>query len=490
MHKPAGWIKHLKIMRKFALASVLMLFSVSLIWGWECGHAPPAKSPQHIKAGESFPPLPLPATPLRRSERKNPPAPPILVGKVRCGPDETWTRADNDVENLLKLATQQLGLAYSTTWVDLNRFSYDPDEVPILYITSVEPFIPTETMLKNLKEYLEKGGFLWVNASSGSPDFMRSMMEWINKLYPDRNMYPIYANHPLKNCFYNLASVNVLKENQPSTSDLNLRVLDIGCRAAVILSPFDLGCGWAMHTHPWGSRYVPEDAVKIGMNMITYCLGWIEFGRLYGMTPVFAEKTKRKEGKLYVGQIIHSGDWDPHPASLGKLLRKVAEQTSASVYLDRINVDLKKDSLKDVPLLYMTGHFNPNLSSEEVKKLRDFLLSGGSLIADACCGSQEFADSFRAMMKTVLPEAKPVTWDAQHAIYKVPFNIQKFLYSFPNENRAPLEIYILKGLPAVVFSPYGLGGGWDGTPRPYTRELASEQAQQLGVNIITYLMTN
>ncbi len=51
----------------------------------DCGPPPPAK-PQHQTGGESFPPLPLPATPLRRSEKKRPPSPPALVGKMAMGP--------------------------------------------------------------------------------------------------------------------------------------------------------------------------------------------------------------------------------------------------------------------------------------------------------------------------------------------------------------------------------------------------------------------
>ncbi len=472
----------------------IFLFVVAFVtlggvcFAWECGKAPPAKNPQRIKAGEAFPPLPLPATPLRRSERKNPPAPPVLVGKVICGPDETWTRAENDVENLLRLAAQRIGVSYQSIKIALKRFSFDPDEVPILYITSVEPFVPDEKAMVRIKEYLEKGGFIWVNASSGSPEFLKAMVEWIGRLYPDRNMYIAYGNHPLMTCLEDITSVRILKENNPSTGSPNLRILNLGCRAAVILSPYDLGCGWALHTHPWGTRYQPEDAIKIGMNMLTYCLGWIEFGKVFGMTPLYAEKTRKKEGKLYIGQIIHSGDWDPHPSAVGKLLKKISEQTGAPVFLDRIAVDLKKDSLQDTPILYITGHFNPDLSEVETKKLRQFLLNGGALFADACCGSQEFTDSFKKLMKKVIPEAKVTKWDANHRIYKVPFKIENF-QNLP-ENNMPLEVYTLKSLPVVIFSPYGIGSGWEGIPRPYTKEISTDQAQQLGVNIITYLMTN
>ena len=60
----------------------------------DCGPPPKAK-PTHRTGGESFPPLPLPATPLRRSEKKKPPSPPALIGKMSMGPIRWITREGN-----------------------------------------------------------------------------------------------------------------------------------------------------------------------------------------------------------------------------------------------------------------------------------------------------------------------------------------------------------------------------------------------------------
>jgi len=473
----------------FLLFLSLFFFYQFSSFCYECGQAPPTKEIQRRKAGEGFPPLPLPATPLRRSEKKNPPAPPVLVGKVVSGPDALWTRAKNDVENLLKLASGQLGIPYRSVKVRLDQFSFDPDEIPVLYITSVEPFAPDISLLPKIKSYLERGGFIWANASSGSPDFTKGFTELMSQIFPDRNFYAIYGNHPLRGCFHNISSVKIMKEGVESPGELDLRVLNLGCRSAVILTSHDIGCGWAMHTHQWGTRYVPEDAVKIGVNMLTYTLGWIETGRLFGYMPVYSEKTEKKGGRIYIGQIVHSGDWDPHPSSLGKILVRVARDTKSAVYLEKLNVDLKKDSLENIPLLYITGHFDPKLGGSEKQKLRKFLLSGGALIADSCCGSKDFTESFRGLMAEILPEADNVRWDINHPLYNVPFKTEKFLYTFESDG-PPFEIYRLKGLPAVIFSPYSFGSGWEGIPRPYIKAITDSQSMELGVNVITYLITH
>ena len=138
------------------------------------------------------------------------------------------------MENLLKIVSKQLGIRYRAIKVNLNRFSFDPEEIPILYITSVEPYIPGEKIKKKLKEYLEKGGFIWANASSGSSEFTKNFVSLISEIFPERNLYPLYSNHPLKNCFYSLENLTILDNGKKKKASLNLRVLNIGCRAAVI----------------------------------------------------------------------------------------------------------------------------------------------------------------------------------------------------------------------------------------------------------------
>ncbi len=66
------------------------------------GIAPQAK-PQRRAGGESFPPLPLPVTPLRRTEKKREPAPPALIAKVAYGP-LSWSIRDGKRGGAARLA--------------------------------------------------------------------------------------------------------------------------------------------------------------------------------------------------------------------------------------------------------------------------------------------------------------------------------------------------------------------------------------------------
>ena len=107
---------------------------------------PPKAVPQMRQAGEALPPLPLPVTPLRRSEKKRPPAPATLIGKVIWGSHldykwdngkvtrvYDWNMVPADCQQLLKAAHKHLKMEYKVETTSLETFNATPAEIPVLY---------------------------------------------------------------------------------------------------------------------------------------------------------------------------------------------------------------------------------------------------------------------------------------------------------------------------------------------------------------------
>src|SRR5262249_62059233 len=76
-----------------------------------CG-PPPRKNPLRQTSAEGMPPLPLPAVPLRRSEPKAEPAPPLMVAKMDDGTTPDWNTDPGDVDNLMRHVRSAVGLWY------------------------------------------------------------------------------------------------------------------------------------------------------------------------------------------------------------------------------------------------------------------------------------------------------------------------------------------------------------------------------------------
>ncbi|NOX56192.1 MAG: DUF4159 domain-containing protein, partial [Planctomycetes bacterium] len=256
-----------------------------------CG--PPKKAkPHRRKAGESFPPLPLPVTPLRRTERKRPPAPPALVAKMALGKTRfrtvdgkrvayrDWMTDPGDIDSLLRWLNQKLGIRYRPVEGDFAHFSFDPREIPAILLTGHEAMRLPESLRQPLARYVLDGGTIIGDACCGWKDFNDSFHEQIGSLLPGKPLQPLEPDDPLFGAYYQLNDFTYQRSDgtryaeRPCTEGIY-----VGCRLAVIHSPADLTCGWDGHVHPRGLRVVPDQARQIGANYITYLLGSFQLGR-------------------------------------------------------------------------------------------------------------------------------------------------------------------------------------------------------------------
>src|SRR5215470_14314924 len=129
-----------------------------------CG-PPPRKNPQRQTSAEGMPPLPLPAVPLRRSEPKAEPAPPLMVAKLEYGATQDWNTDPGDVDNLMRHVRAALGLWYG--WKPLNVQElvalHKADKglkIPCLYISGHESFEFSADQRAAIVQYLLDGGTL------------------------------------------------------------------------------------------------------------------------------------------------------------------------------------------------------------------------------------------------------------------------------------------------------------------------------------------
>src|SRR5215213_10607479 len=109
-----------------------------------CG-PPPRKNPTRQTSAEGMPPLPLPAVPLRRSEPKAEPAPPLMIAKVEYGATQDWNTDPGDVDNLMRHVRSGVGLWYGWKQMSMGEIVAlyrDKKEckVPALYFSGHEKF--------------------------------------------------------------------------------------------------------------------------------------------------------------------------------------------------------------------------------------------------------------------------------------------------------------------------------------------------------------
>jgi len=490
------------MMRRIIPVVVVLAFCGVVFGDW----IPPRKKPQRRKGGESFPPLPLPATPLRRTEKKRPPSPPTLivrlihggVRKVRYEGREyrfwDWNTNPAAVKKLLRRVFRDLAVRHREQALSLERLECDPRRYPILFITGHMPLKFSDKDIKKLRTYAEKGGYIWFEACCGNRVFFESAVAVIKKMFPERKLLRLPPDHPLfrshykiTTCTYNIAGRRAQKKSVPE-----LYGLDIGCRTAIFLFNHGISNGWDRFHDPGADDFEFDTADKLGVNLVAYCLAYFKLGRFIASSRVFTEQDAPDEGAFVFAQLCFPGNWDTNPTAAINLLEEVKKCTPALARYKRVVLDPEKDDLTKYPFLFLCGHDDFNFSKKAVEKLRNHILSGGFLVGDACCGRRAFADAFIRLVKQMFPEAKLTALPPEHPIYNAKFRISSVSYRGGGKNLPPLPLYGVEvnGATRIIFCPYALSNGWEKEEHPFTVSVEPSDALKLGVNIITYCLTH
>ena len=475
-----------------------------------CGSAPVAQ-PQRRTAGESFPPLPLPATPMRRTEKKRPPAPPVLVAKIQFGDIKEvvrdgqpvryydWNKDPGDVDVLLNLGNHALSVQYTSKQGPLEAFDPDPAQYPVYYFTGSDDFVLTDAQVARLRDFLRNGGTVWGDTCFGDPDFFKAFTREMSRVLPDRDWHQLGPDHPLFRCYYRIDEVKYTRDVPDAPSGKGKPVLfglDVADRTAVILDRYGMSCGWDGHIRDGAYNVDPNDARRIGVNMMVYALGVHELAVYQSTAKVYYEETERARGDFVFAQAKIVGNWDTESNEIANLLKLVSANTSAEVKFQRRAVDLVSDQLQQYPFLYITAREGFTLSDAQVQALRRYLTSGGFLLASPSSGMSEFDVAFRREIARVLPNHPLERLPAGHPAYSILNKVDSVSYDdyvaslSETPPPLPLEGIDMGGTTAVIYCPYGIGGGWRGFDNPFGRDLASADASRLGVNIVLYAMTH
>ena len=469
---------------------------------YTCTPLPPPKPPAQHSGAEGVPPLPLPAVPLRRTEKKNPPRPPVLIAKIATRRRSDWATNPADTQNLLRWMAKNLNVHFSSINTPQSRIPADPKQVPVLYRTGHEGFSFTPEARQRLRRYLLGGGTLIFDACCGRRAFVESALKEVQQLVPERPPYRLTMDHPLYHSFFDIKKIEYRKwalaagARNGETSCIGV---DVECRTAVFLFRWDVSCGWdgladSKRHHCLG--YTVESARKIGANLMAYITAERSAALPLSKALDFVDADKNRSGKFAVAQVKYGGMWRTRDAALPMLLNAFNEQTKAPVRFHTETVTLDSPRLFDMPFVYLTGHQDFKLTGGERANLRRYLLHGGVLLAESCCGREAFDRSFRREMKAVLNGQTLDKLPASHPLYLFPNQLSKvqprpaLARKLHAKGKINPVLYgaSINGQLGIVYAPYGLACGWELAQCPYCDGVGPTDALALGVNILSYAL--
>jgi len=262
------------------------------------------------------------------------------------------------------------------------------------------------------------------------------------------------------------------------------------------VSRWCMAVGWEDFEKPEFQAYTADSAKKLGVNIFSYASAMRAWTKNAAQSIKFVDKDDASEDRVAMVQVVYDGVWKTRHAGLSVLLQTFNQKTEVPVKYRVKETRLKDPKIFNAPLLYLTGHEYFTITETEAVNLRKYLENGGFLFAEACCGRKGFDLAFRQLMKSVLP-SNPLTPVAPtNPLFFTPNDVRKvgvtpMLQQDLNVTaiQPRLEGIEINGHFAVIYSPFGMAGGWEMSQSPYARAYDDVGSQKLGQNILMYAVT-
>ncbi len=193
----------------------------------------------------------------------------VQIARLKYDGGGDWYNDPSSEINLLKFITENTTTKVNPEYIFVDVSSNDIFSYPILFITGHGNIVFSKEAIGRLREYLEKGGFIYIDDDYGLDKAVRRELK---KLYPTKNFIELPFGHEVYHVVYDF------KYGPPKTHEHNNKPpqgfgLFINKRLSVFYTyesnPSD---GWAdkeAHSDPQNIR---EEALKFGTNIIVFAL--------------------------------------------------------------------------------------------------------------------------------------------------------------------------------------------------------------------------
>jgi hypothetical protein len=446
---------------------------------------------------------------------------PVLINKLNYGSgadarkadDETlpnWNLHPNDVRNLTEFTSSLPRWPKLLTYqeVDLEKVLVqgsvrDLLQAPILYLSGLDEPKFTDAQVQLLRAYVEQGGFIFAVNNCNGAGFDEGIRSLAARIYAsgDAQLKRLPPEHPIYRAEYPL---------DPEGTEL--WGVDFGCRTSFVYSPQDHSCLW----DKWAFQPVPKRtpqfnlllrrSMQVGVNVVAYATGREPYDKLDAPqeeATASGTQDKIERGLLQVAKLRHTGDWDAAPRALHNVLIALNRTSGLLASTHQKNLVPSDENLRTYPLAYLHGRSAFQFSPQEIDKLRGYLNGGAVLFADSCCGSPQFDDSFRKLVRQLFPDQKLERIPITHELFSqgIGFDIRKVKRRIPQsgnltdpldptlrEGEPYLEGIQIKGRYCVIYSKYDLSCAMERQASVACAGYDHHDAVRIAVNVIRYAL--
>ena len=429
---------------------------------------------------------------------------PLLIAKLKHPPKDDWNYHRSDLANLTRYVESKWKM--ELTWQVIDMESATAEDLlhsPVLFISGRDGLPLTAEQKKELRAYVDHGGFLFAESCCDGDGFDRQFRQLMTELFPDNPLRLLSPDHP----------VWYAEEKVDPDFARPLWGIEACCRTSVIYCPQGLSCYWELAgvargpQHPRSVQEQIDAAKAIGANVLAYATNR-ELREKLDMQPMLPDAAQDHavlRATLQIAKLQHGGGSDDAPAALTNLLRTVQQHVHIPISGQRSYLSPADRTLPDFPMLFMHGRRDFRWTDVQRAGLAKYLAAGGVLFADAICASDSFARSFRREMTTILPDYPWQRIPATHPMFTSEFrgyDLNRVTVRDPQRRASSdgplraklqrvgprLEGIEVDGRYVIIFSPLDISCALENHVSLQCKGYVREDAARIGVNVILYAL--
>jgi hypothetical protein len=218
-----------------------------------------------------------PAPPPAAQAEASPAAPEAFVFATARYESGDWNSAPLVPTNILHSIAQYTALPVASTGAVVDLASPELFRFPFVFLTGHLPLRFNQQESANLKAYVERGGFIFIDDHNHDVDggFHKTAQAEVRRIFGAASLKPIPNNHELYRAFF------IFADGPPTTSHElngwgdnliheNLFGVEVNGRIGLLYSNKDYSSEWNYHAR--NKRFNSVDNTRFGVNVAVYAL--------------------------------------------------------------------------------------------------------------------------------------------------------------------------------------------------------------------------
>lgn len=188
------------------------------------------------------------------------------IARIQYRGGGDWYNDPSSLTNLIRFANQQIQITISERYDDVAIGSRDLHRYPFAFLTGHGNIVVNQSEAANLREYVDNGGFLYVDDDYGIDPYIREVFKTV---FPDDDLIELPVNHPIYNQVFEFPDGLPKIHEHEGKPPQGFGIFRNGRLAVYYTYESNLADGWAYDVHD-NPEHLTRASLEMGVNLLFY----------------------------------------------------------------------------------------------------------------------------------------------------------------------------------------------------------------------------